>query len=252
MICSGRQTVILRPLTLEHIQTIENVFNADGDAILEISHNDFRITQGRNATAGERASRAHKRETVFHAPEGTLVHTRVSAWASFEKISDTEFIYRERLGFLNNLYIIGGGHCALALSELMSRLGFRISIFDDRSDLNTIEKNRFADEIKIIDGYDDIAELVPPGESSYVVVMTLGYASDEIVIRRLLDKNFKYFGVLGSRAKMVTLMSSLKKEGLPADRLAKIRTPIGLPINSHTPEEIAVSIAAEIISVKNS
>ena len=82
--------------------------------------------------------------------------------------------------------------------------------------------------------------------------MTLGYKTDEVVIRKLLDKKFKYFGALGSKAKMRILLRDLEKEGLPKEKLAAIHTPIGLPINSQTPEEIAVSIAAEIIAVKNS
>jgi xanthine dehydrogenase accessory factor len=81
--------------------------------------------------------------------------------------------------------------------------------------------------------------------------MTLGYKTDEIVIRALLDKTFKFFGVLGSKAKMKTLLTSLAKEGVSKEKLDRIHTPVGLPINSHTPEEIAVSIAAEIIGVKN-
>jgi xanthine dehydrogenase accessory factor len=85
----------------------------------------------------------------------------------------------------------------------------------------------------------------------YVVVMTVGFASDEVVIRQMLDKDLKYFGVLGSRAKMAQLMKNLKGEGHSKEKLDRIRTPIGLPINSQTPEEIAISIAAEIISVKN-
>ncbi|MEO7674261.1 MAG: XdhC family protein, partial [Pyrinomonadaceae bacterium] len=146
----------------------------------------------------------------------------------------------------------GGGHCALALSELMSRMDFHISIFDDRPELNTIEKNRFAHTIEIIDGYEAIGKLIPAGSNIYVVVMTLGYASDEVVIRSLIDKDFKYFGVLGSKAKMAVLLKALENEGSPVQRLARIHSPIGFPINSHSPEEIAVSIAAEIISVKNS
>ena len=92
---------------------------------------------------------------------------------------------------------------------------------------------------------------MPHGDDIYVVVMTLGYASDAIVIRQLIDHDIKYFGVLGSKAKMATLMKELRNDGLDAARLRRIRTPVGLPINSRTPDEIAVSIAAEIISVKN-
>ena len=72
-----------------------------------------------------------------------------------------------------------------------------------------------------------------------------------VVIRQLIDHDVRYFGVLGSKAKMAALMKELREEGYPAEKLARIRTPIGLPINSRTPEEIAVSIAAEVISVKN-
>ncbi|HEY2847113.1 MAG TPA: XdhC family protein, partial [Pyrinomonadaceae bacterium] len=171
---------------------------------------------------------------------------------SFDRSSETDFIYQEKLGPKNKLIVIGGGHCALALSELMSRMDFTVRIFDDRPELNTLAKNRYADAITIIDSYGSIADRVDSGDNVYVVVMTLGYKTDAVVIRRLVDRQFKYFGVLGSRAKMATLLKELQSEGYPQAQLDAIRTPIGLQINSHTPEEIAVSIAAEIISVKNS
>jgi xanthine dehydrogenase accessory factor len=85
-----------------------------------------------------------------------------------------------------------------------------------------------------------------------VVVMTVGYQTDAAVIRKLIDKDFKYFGVLGSKAKMAALLRELKNDGFAAEKLNRIRTPVGIEINSRTPEEIAVSIAAEIIAVKNS
>ncbi|NJM53703.1 MAG: XdhC/CoxF family protein, partial [Blastocatellia bacterium] len=105
---------------------------------------------------------------------------------------------------------------------------------------------------EIIESYEKISEFIQSDSNTYVVVMTLGYKFDEIVIRKLFDKKFRYFGVLGSKAKMKTLLRNLEEEGFDKEKLAKIHTPIGLPINSHTPEEIAVSIAAEIIAVKNS
>jgi xanthine dehydrogenase accessory factor len=163
-----------------------------------------------------------------------------------------DFTYRERIGKKNDLYIVGGGHCSLALSEIASKMDFRIHIFDDRPDLNTLEKNLFADEITIVDGYELIGGFIPAGQNVYVVVMTLGYASDAVVVRQLLDRDLKYLGVLGSKAKMATLLKQLEKDGYPAERLNNIHAPVGLPIKSHTPDEIAVSIAAEIIAVKNS
>jgi xanthine dehydrogenase accessory factor len=133
----------------------------------------------------------------------------------------------------------------------MSKMDFYISLFDDRPGLNTIEKNEYADAIKIVDSYERIGDHIPSGVNAFVVVMTLGYKTDESVIRGLIHKEFKYFGVLGSKAKMSTMFRSLREDGISDNRLNNIHTPVGLPINSRTPEEIAVSIAAEIISVKN-
>ena len=228
MICSGRQTVIFKMLGAEDLGTVKLALNTVADHrgdILRIGSDRFNVGP----------------------PEGG---TRNAGFV-FESASEVEFEYEERLGHKNDLYIVGGGHCALALSELMSKLDFYIRLFDDRPELNTLDKNHFAHDKRIIDGYESIGEFVASSPDAYVVVMTLGYRFDEIVIRQLLHKDFKYFGVLGSKAKMATLLRNLKNEGFPADRLERIHTPIGLPINSHTPEEIAVSIAAEIISVKN-
>ncbi len=228
MICSGKQTVIFRLLMPDHAETVDTIINA-----IERKHPDF-----------VEISPATFRVRAGSGDSGNLI-----SGFGFEKFSDTDFRYKEKLGFKNDLYIVGGGHCALALSEVMSKMDFHITIFDDRPNLNTIDKNRFAHEIKITDSYEKID--IPSGSRSYVVVMTLGYKSDEIVIRKLLDKDLKYFGVLGSKAKMATLFRTLRAEGFPAEKLDLIHTPIGIPINSRTPEEIAVSIAAEIISVKN-
>ena len=120
----------------------------------------------------------------------------------FEQQDENEFFFEERLGYKNKLFIVGGGHCALALSELMSKMDFYISLFDDRPDLNTLAKNEFVHSKTIIESYEEIGEYISSGENIYVVVMTLGYKFDETVIRKLFDKDFKYFGVLGSKAKM--------------------------------------------------
>ena len=226
MICSGKQNVIFKLLTTENIQTIQKVIDAlktRVPSVISITATEFSLEPAKAGIPN------------FH----------------FERFTETDFVYREKLGFKNDLYIIGGGHCALALSELMSKMDFHISIYDDRPELNTIEKNKFAHEISVIQSYEHIGDAISTGDCVYVVVMTLGYKSDEAVIRALLDKEFKYFGVLGSKAKMATLMKELRDEGLDDAKLARIHTPIGLPINSRTPEEIAVSIAAEIIAVKN-
>ena len=226
MICSGKQTVIFYKLTNKNLRTIQKIIQClinDRERYLQITSNDLRVFREKK-----------------HDADFRFVKSRA------------DFIYEEKLGYKNKLFIVGGGHCALALSEIAAKMDFHISLFDDRADLNTIEKNKFVHEKRIVESYEKIDEFIASGANVYVVVMTLGYKSDEIVIRKLLDKNFKYFGVLGSRAKMATLLRNLKNEGFAPEKLNRLRAPIGLPINSRTPEEIAVSIAAEIIAVKNS
>ena len=224
MICSGKQTVIFFRLDLLHLKTVQKIvraLKAHQPKVLQITPNNFQ-----------------------------LVENQLEAF-KFERRGENDFLFAEKLGFKNKLFIIGGGHCALALSELASKMDFYICLFDDRPNLNTLAKNQFVHEKHIVESYEKIDEFILSGANHFVVVMTLGYQSDETVIRRLLEKKFKYFGVLGSKAKMTTLLKNLRKEGFPSEKINNIHAPIGLPINSQTPEEIAVSIAAEIIAVKN-
>ncbi len=155
------------------------------------------------------------------------------------------------MGYKHRLYIVGGGHCALALSELMSRFEFYIHVIDDRPDLNTLTQNIFAHEKHVVENYDSISDLIPSGPDVYVVVMTLGYRSDLTVLLQLAQKSFAYLGLMGSESKVSTLKEELKQADFPEGLIQKMHTPIGLKIKSHTPEEIAVSIAAELILVKN-
>ncbi len=114
-----------------------------------------------------------------------------------------------------------------------------------------MEQNTCADKKIIIKNYEEITEVVPEGDDIYVVIMTLGYRTDLVVLKKLAARTFAYLGLLGSASKVATLMDEMKASGFMERDLKKIHAPLGIRINSHTPEEIAVSIAAEIIGVKN-
>lgn len=169
----------------------------------------------------------------------------------FHRQAEDDWLYQEKIGYKNQLYIVGGGHCALALSELMSRMDFYIHVFDDRPDVHTMVLNEAAHEKIVINDYSELTQQIPAGRTHYVVIMTVGYRTDDLALRALLNKEFAYLGVLGSKTKISKLMADYKSEGVHEEKLSWIHSPIGLAIHSQTPEEIAVSIAAEIISVKN-
>jgi xanthine dehydrogenase accessory factor len=165
--------------------------------------------------------------------------------------NEQDWLYAEKLGFKNCLYIIGGGHCALAFSRLMSGMDFYIYLIEDRKDLNTLEQNDFVHEKLIVEDYSHLQNIVKDGEDVYVVIMSFGYRTDDLAVRALWKKEFAYLGLLGSAAKIDKMFAAYRQEGISENDLQKIYAPVGLPINSQTPEEIAVSIAAQIIEVKN-
>ena len=199
--------------------------------------------------------------SVVAAIEAALRELRVGLWGVSEASGlqwsgeiPTDFYdyqpgpawrYREQLGFRNQLTIVGGGHVSLALSQLASLLEFEITVLDDRADLPTLEANQYAHHRQRVD-YDTLA--VPPGPHQYVVIMTVGYRTDAEALRQLLGQQYAYLGVMGSATKVAELRRVLGEEGFD---LSNLRGPIGVPISSRTPEEIAVSVAAELIAVRN-
>jgi len=170
---------------------------------------------------------------------------------SFHYQSKEDWRYNEKVGYKNHLHIVGAGHCSLAFSKIMSTMDFFIHLYDDRKELPTCTENEFVQHKQLVNDYYELDELVQPGANCYLVVMTVGYRTDDIAVRTLLNKQFKYFGLLGSAKKIEKMFSDYRKEGIPEALLEKIHAPIGLAINSQTPEEIAISIAAQIIQVKN-
>ena len=166
--------------------------------------------------------------------------------------SENDWSYTEKIGYKNQLFIVGGGHCSLALSKLMRSMDFYIRVYDDRQDLNTVAQNEFAHETILLDSYEKLTELIPPGNKNhYVVIMTFGYRTDDIALRALLNKPLRYLGLLGSANKINNMFTAYEANGISRESLMAIHAPIGLTIKSQTPEEIAISIAAEIIKEKN-
>lgn len=226
MICSGEQTILLYAVKEKDAATAQAIIHS--------------LEQCKNGT-------------LRLSPEGLFFSPAIPANNfQFSMQSETEWEYAEKTGYKNQLFIIGGGHCALAFSKLMRGMDFYITLYEEREALHTVLQNEFAHEINIVDDYTALSNLIPSGPNQYVVIMTFGYRTDDIALRSLIDKTFTYLGVLGSKKKMEKLFTDYKVDGISDTVLQRIRTPIGLAISSQTPEEIAVSIAAEIIRVKNS
>ena len=182
---------------------------------------------------------------------GGLQAVDENAEAGLRFNSDEDWDYTEKTDNRPVLHIIGGGHVSLAVSELMSFVGFYIKVYDDRPALNTMEENIYAEETIIVKSYEELSRCLISSADDYAVIMTVGYRTDKTVLKQLLDKEFKYLGLMGSDHKIDTLFNELKDEGIPSASLDRIAAPIGINILSKTTPEIAVSIAAEIIRERN-
>lgn len=161
-----------------------------------------------------------------------------------------EWTFSETNSLTEKVYIIGGGHVGLALSEVLSRMDFEIHMLDHRENLNTMMQNNFVHSRQTVE-FEQIDNYIPEGNDIYVVIMSFGYRTDNIIIRLLINKNFKYIGLLGSKEKIATLFQNMIEDGFDKDRIAKVYAPIGIDIKSETTQEIAISVAAQLIRVKN-
>lgn len=157
-------------------------------------------------------------------------------------------IFIDPLFTIDELFIFGAGHCSLELVSVMQNLGFFITVLDERDEW--LKKHTMADSLIKCD-FNDVEKHIKVPENSYIVIMTFGHINDEKVLKQFLLKKYKYVGMMGSLNKVNTLRANLSTER-PDFIINDLHAPIGISINSKTPREIAVSIAAELIGVKNS
>lgn len=225
LICGGSQTLIIYGLTSEHSalvsETLE-ILRKKERRVLTVSNNEIIL---QNKIDG--SLKKHEFSSRF-----------------------TEFEYKEIIGRKETAYIIGGGHVGKEISRELSFLGFYVVVIDNREKLFTLENNKFADKIIHTD-YKNISEYIEEGELSYVIIVSPKHITDKIALASAIKLNVKYIGMMGSVKKIEAIYELLEKEGIDKQLLEKVHSPIGLPINSETPQEIAVSVAAEIIKIKN-
>jgi xanthine dehydrogenase accessory factor len=147
------------------------------------------------------------------------------------------------------VYIFGAGHVSQQLSPMVKKVHFKVVIIDDREVFANRDRFPEADEV-IVSEFEKCFDRLVIDESSYIVIVTRGHLYDGFVLEQAIKTRARYIGMIGSRSKIQILFKGLMKKGVPQASLDRVCAPIGLDINSETPEEIAVSIAAELIKVR--
>jgi len=165
-------------------------------------------------------------------------------------LNDTRVIV-DRIRKLKTLYCFGAGHVAVPTAHLAALVGFRVFVLDDRSDF--ANKERFPDVYRtiVVEDFNNALKGLDIDEDSYIVIVTRGHQYDRTVLEQSLKTSAGYIGMISSRRKREAIYEALMTTGVKKERLDWVHSPIGIDIGGETPEEIAVSIVAELIEVRS-
>lgn len=218
LICAGEQKIVMLKLTGKDLPTITNIIaSIDGKTV----------------------------STVYYSSQGIDLNSS----GELSK-SDTNWEYKEFVGTPNRVYIFGAGHVGTAISQILSTLDFYVIMNDDRKALELLEKNSWVDE-KHISSYRSLARDVIEDDKSMVVIVTYGFQSDAEVLEEILSKKVGYVGLMGSKTKIKKIFGLMRENNISEAGLSTVHAPIGLQIDNGTASEIAISVVAELIKVKN-
>ncbi len=179
----------------------------------------------------------------------THVHLDADQGEAVGSCGATLEVFFEVLRHEPRLIIAGAGYVAQALARLAASLDFRIVVVDDRRDL--ADPHAFGDKVQLTFG--DIPQTIrelEPDEASWIVIVTRGHHLDKDALRAALETHAAYVGMIGSPSKVKHIYKDLLKEGISAERLEQVHAPIGLDLGAETPDEIALSIAAEMVMIR--
>lgn len=225
LICDGEQTHAFVPLDATDLPLIESMI--------------------RSSNSGE---------TLWMRMDtsGLQIHTDQpeAAPSTTEKGDKDSWFYSEEIKPAATLYIFGGGHISIPLSQVCQMVGLNVVVLDDRPGLNTMENNKWAHSKKIIE-YKDAASYISHPAISFVCIMTVSHASDQQILEQMIPLPLKYLGMIGSKNKVRKIFGNIQSKGIKESDMQHIDAPMGLSINSESPEEISISIAARIIMEKN-
>lgn len=224
--CSGEQTVLTFFLNREHKAFVEKIVWActdEKDYHLVLASDNTLVVEEANAAA----------------PKFEYTFSSIENWT-----------YRFIINNQDRVYLIGGGHVGLALCRQLAWLNFKVVLIDNRADLPTEEYDEFISK-KIITNYKKVANFVPSTKRDYIVIMSFSSALDALILSQLIRKEACYIGMMASQVKVNRIRTILLEKGYSEADFERVKTPIGIPIKCKSPAEIAVSVAAEMIDIRN-
>ncbi|MCX5901957.1 MAG: XdhC family protein [Proteobacteria bacterium] len=188
-----------------------------------------------------------------HADVDELIRSRGQACLKAQKKQTSEIrpglkVFFDIISAQAHLVICGAGHIAIPLARFAREVGFSVTVLDDRPDF--ADQQRFPECEVIAKDFIPALRQIPINRATFIVIITRGHEHDTECLTEIIPHETAYIGLIGSRRRVSFVLELLAKKGIPAQRLADVCTPIGIPIGAESPEEIALSIAAELVCVR--
>jgi len=243
MICGGTVDLLLEPVTAKHKEIYEKIFDClsgGGRAVVVTRTDDGPFQKSLVLEGGERL--------------GDMILTDCPM--EFDEVFQTALphvengLLIERVAPPPRLYIYGGGHISQHISRMAKAVDFHVTVIDDREIFANRERFPEADEV-IVEEFRDVFETGRPLQNGYAVIVTRGHKHDAVVLEEVLRRPPRYTGMIGSRRKVKILFDDLRRKGFEEDLLGTVHAPIGIDIGAQTPQEIAVSVVAELIKARS-
>lgn len=235
MICGGGLSLLL--------ETVEPSGSGAG-VLLEL---DRRLRKGTHSVL---STRFQQEDEELRALNHSLTEGQGDAVPRFEK-QGMEMVLHEPFSPPPSLYIFGAGHVSQFTAQVGSMVGFRTVVLDDRADFANRERFPEADEVVVLPSFENCCSGLAIGPDAFIVIVTRGHLHDRNVLAEALRTNAGYVGMIGSSKKRDKIYASLLAEGFSQADIGRCHCPIGLGIGAQTPEEIAVSIGAELIKSRS-
>lgn len=256
MVCGGEQKVLVEFVDADNPKTVD--IYRKGCELKEKCTNFVMITR---IGEEEKQYLSHDKwictETTFYGSEDDEIQVILKEIReNFKKLKiETLSIDKDKYlvePILSNetVYIFGAGHVSQKLAEMTEIVDFKTVVLDDRREFANRERFKAVDDIIVIPSFNNIFEKVEINNESYIIIVTRGHAYDKDVLAQALKTNAKYIGMIGSKTKVKYTFDKLLEEGFLQKDIDRVFAPIGLNIYAQTPEEIAVSIIAEMIKIR--
>jgi len=256
VICGGQMQILIEyipagnetKLFFKQLQTTLR----QGDACVVIASvqrtkNQIRMGQRQVIHAQETLPRAG-RYPIAHV-EALISQNRDPQIPVLKEVGEQTYLI-EPHGIAQSVFIFGAGHVAKYVAAICKMVHFRTIVLDDRDEFANSSRFPAADQIIVLDNFENVIETLSIDINSYIVIVTRGHRHDQTVLSQALQTGAGYIGMIGSRKKRDAIYANLLNEGFTQQDINRVHSPIGLEIAAETPEEIAVSIAAEMIAEK--